>query len=254
MKVNNDFKKTAIRAAREAGSVLMKNLGNMNSFSLKRDKSIVSKIDYSTEKRIIDLLKSKFPSHDIFSEESGGDMGKGYAWIVDALDGTTNYIARVPVFAVSVALFYNKEPVLGVIYNSVLKELYLSEKGGGFWVNGKKPKKRLFSSDSVLVLGKGKGKKNIEKMAKILKNSIYDFRAFRIFACSALDLCKVADSKIKGFVLPGANFWDVAAGVLMVREAGGCVIDFQGKDWNIESKDLIAFRSSRESKSFLKNV
>ena len=249
MKVNPNFKKIAIRAAKEAGSVLMKNFKEIDSFSLKKDNSIVSNIDYSAEKMIVNLVKRNFPSHDIFSEEVGGKFSEGYSWIIDALDGTTNYISRVPVFSVSIALFCNKEPILAAIYNPVLKDLYFSEKEQGFFINGKKPRKRL--RDSILVLSKGKGKNNIIKMAEILKRSVGSFRTFRVYGSSALDLCSVASGMVEGFVLPGADLWDVAAGVLMVRETGGSVIDFKGKEWSLKSKDLIASNSKKNSKKFL---
>ena len=182
MKVNNNFKKVAIKAAKKAGDFLIKNFDSYHKFSLKKDKSIFSKIDLEAEKKIMSLIKKNFPSHNIFAEESGGKIEKEHTWVIDALDGTTNYVSSVPVFSVSIALFCKKEPVLAAIYNPSTKKLFFSEKGKGFFVNNKKINKKAFS-DNVLVLNKGKGEKNLIKMAEILRRSAGSFRTFRVLGC-----------------------------------------------------------------------
>lgn len=253
MKVNPVFKKIIIRATKEAGSILMERFDRINSFSLKKDNTLVSVVDNLAEERIISLINKNFPSHNIFGEEKSGKISGGYFWVVDALDGTTNYLSRIPVFSVSIALFYNKEPVLAAIYSPILKDLYFSEKGEGFFVNGKKVKNKK-APDSILALAKGKGRSNFLKLTETFKKSAEKFRTVRFFGSSALDLCNVAASRADVFVSPGADFWDVAAGVLMVREAGGSAIDFSGRDWSLKSKNIIASLSRKKTKLFLKNV
>jgi len=253
--ISAKIRKTATEAAKKAGFLLMEKFNGNNSFSLKKNNTIVSGVDALAESAIISLIKSNFPSHSIFSEEAGGAVTNDYLWIIDPLDGTTNYISGVPVFSVSIALLYDKEPIFGVIYNPVVKRLYVSEKGKGFYVNGKKAtiKDKPFP-DSILLLGKGVAEENSNlKMAKILRNSIeLKFpRTHRIFGSSALDLCSIASMRASIFVSPGANSWDVAAGVLMVKEAGGSVFDFNGKEWSLESENLIASNREENCKLFL---
>ena len=242
MKINPEFKKIILLAAKKAGEILEKNFKKSIGISFKKDLSLVSKIDLETEKVIIELIKKRFPSHDILSEEKGGRIGEKYTWIVDPLDGTTNYLSKFPFFSTSIALLYEKEPILSVNFNPVTKELYFAEKGKGAFLNERKIKvsKTQTLKKAILLFGKGRKKEEFLKFFQALKRTSRKCRTFRCWGAANLSLCYLASGRIDGFIFAGDNPWDSVAGVLLVKEAGGKVTDFQGRDWQIETKDVVA--------------
>lgn len=242
MKINPDFKKVAVQAVEEAGKILEKNFRGPLKTSLKKDSSLVTGVDLAAEKVIIKLIKKNFPSHDILSEEAGGVIGGKYTWVIDPLDGTTNYTKNFPFFASSIALLDGKNPILGIILNPITQELYFAEKGGGSFLNGKKIKisRSAILSRSVILLNKGREKKDFIKFHKILGRVGRLCRTFRFWGASSLELCYVASGRIDGFIDTGSSPWDFAAGVLIIKEAGGKVTDFNGEDWQPETKNIVA--------------
>ncbi len=236
MKSNPDFKKVAIRAAREAGKILKKHFGKIDKVFLKKDSSLVTVADREAEKTIINLLRKNFPSHSILSEESGGKIGKEYAWVIDPLDGTRNYTIGIPFFCVSIALCYKENPVLAVILNPITKELYFAERGKGSFLNGSRIKVRKFRplKESIILLNLGK--KGFIKLDKLDKAC----HRLRVFGAAALELCCIAAAKGDGLIAMGNKPWDYAAGVLIIKEAGGKVTDLKGRDWDINTKSVIA--------------
>lgn len=135
-----DYLSVAIEAAKEAGKFLKMNLGKVKNIERKREEiNLVTEIDKGSEKKIIEFIKSKFPNHGILAEESGETSKTSeYKWIIDPLDGTTNYTHSFPVFCVSIALEYKGEVIIGVVYDPNLDELFYAEKGKGAFLNGKK--------------------------------------------------------------------------------------------------------------------
>jgi len=240
MKINPNFKKIAIKSAEEAGKILEKHFKKAVKFSYKKDWSVVSDVDLKAEKTIIKLIEKNFPSHNILAEEKGGKLKNGYSWIIDPLDGTTNYLSSFSFFSVAIALFYNKELILGTVFNPMTKELYFAEKGKGAYLNGKRIKVGKKQIPSIVVLGKGRAKKDFIKLHKILGRIIGKYRAFRLWGCTSLDLCYIASGRIDGYINPGSKIWDFAAGVLIVKEAGGKVTDFSGKEWDFKTRNLVA--------------
>lgn len=254
MKINPDFKKIAIKAAREGGKIISENFGKLTKVSYKKDLSLVTKIDSEVEKTVVKLIKKKFPSHNILGEEEGGRLGKGYNWIIDPLDGTTNYISRVPFFSTSISLFFNKTPVLAVVFNPLNKELYFAQRGKGSYLNGERIRigRERILSESTITFGKGRPKENLIKLHKILRKTIGQYRTFRVLGCTSLDLCYVASGRLNGHINIGSRFWDYAAGALIVKEAGGQVTDFKGNEWRIESKNIVA--SNKKTNKLLLNL
>lgn len=250
MEINPKFKKIAILAAKESGKIIEENSGKINKISFKKDKSSVTKIDLKSEKRIIQLIKNNFPSHNILREEGGGKIKDGYAWIIDPLDGTTNYAKTIPLFAVSIALAYKRKPILGVIFDPLRKELYYAEKGKGAFLNGKRIKigqqKELFKT--VILFSQYRGKENYAKTYRILGKINKTCGTFRFFGSAALSLCYIASGKADAFLGIGLNAWDLAAGNLLIEESGGRVADFKGRDWEIEKKDVVAANKKIHSK------
>jgi myo-inositol-1(or 4)-monophosphatase len=236
----------AIEAAKEAGKFLKFNLGKVKEIKRKigQETNLVTEIDRQSEKMIIDMIKRHFPQHSYLAEESGvGERASEYKWIIDPLDGTTNYTHHFPCFAVSIALEKNGEIILGVVYDPNLDELFTAEKGKGAFVNGK----RLAVSKadtlirSLLVTGfpyniKDNPDHAIEHFINFLKES----QAVRRMGSAAIDLAYVAAGRIDGFWEVALNPWDVAAAALLVSEAGGKVTDFSGNPHNIYGKPVLA--------------
>jgi len=239
------MKSTAIKAAKEAGKILLKEFNSLKTVDIHfKDKhEIVTTEDYRAEKIIVKILNSKFSTHSILSEEGGGKKRKSdYLWVVDPLDGTTNYSIGNPLFAVSVSLFYKKEVILGVVFAPFTKELFVAEKDQGAFLNDKRmrisAKRKL--EKSLLTFCHGHKMRDIVRVTRIYQKFKLAGHDLRQLGAASLELGFVADGRTEAIMIPGAHQWDVAAGTLLVREAGGKVTDFQGKEWNLYSKDMIA--------------
>ncbi|MFA6272587.1 MAG: inositol monophosphatase family protein [Patescibacteria group bacterium] len=239
------MKQVAIRAAREAGVSLLKRFHNIKSKDVHfKDKhEIVTSEDYRAEKIILNHIRQNFPDHSILSEEGGGKKRKSeYLWVIDPLDGTTNYSMGNPLYAVSIALFKNDEVVLGVVHAPYMKELYVAEKGRGAYLNGKKLHVSSLSSvgKSMLTYCHGHRAEDRKRAIAIYGRLKHDGRDIRQLGAASIELGFVADGRTETIVIPGAHSWDVGAGVLLVREAGGKVTDFKGNEWSLKSIDMLA--------------
>lgn len=232
----------AMKAAREAGKILLDGFGRQHEVKDKGLREIVTEIDKESEKRIIGIISKNFPDHTILSEESGIRKGNEYMWIVDPLDGTTNYSIRHPFFNVSICLAYKKEPLLGVTYAPYMKELFHAEKGKGSFLNGNRIRvsEEPDLSRSLITFCHGKNPEDLKKIAEIFPRLKTAARDFDRLKSGALELAYVACGRLGGFLYNNARSWDVMAGVLLVREAGGRVTDFAGNEWDMAKKDLLA--------------
>lgn len=242
MKINPKFQMVALLAAKEAGKVLQRHFKNKTKISFKRDLSLVTDIDVEAEKVIIALIKKHFPSHGILAEEKGGKVMKEYTWVIDPLDGTTNYTVGMPLFAVSIALLYQRKPVLGIIFNPISRELYFAEIGKGAYLNGKRMKigRQTALSRAVIAFGRGREKQDFTMFQNVFRNVGQRCRTQRAFGAATLQMSYVASGRLDGFISAGSKPWDYAAGVLMAKEAGGEVTDFKGKAWHIYTKNIVA--------------
>jgi myo-inositol-1(or 4)-monophosphatase len=237
---------TAIAAAREAGAFLIENVGRVRSIEIKKgeERNLVSEIDKGSEALIIRRIKEKYPDHAVLAEESGeSGTGAEYTWVIDPLDGTTNYLHGIPIFSVTIGIERRGELIAGVIYDPNRDELYTAELGGGAFCNGKKISVSTQSTliSSVLVTGFPYDvATNPGKLIQHFEGFLMESRGLRRLGSAAIDLAYVAHGWFDGYYEGHLNAWDMAAGVLLVREAGGRVTDFHGKPIDIRQKTIVA--------------
>lgn len=243
-----DFIKVAMEAAQNAGKIQVENLGKLKSVSFKDvigKNDIVTKIDTECEDIIIRKLRKIFPEHSILAEEGSNhnNCNSPYKWIVDPLDGTMNYSNDYPFFCVSIGLEFNNEVVLGVIYDPVRDEMFSAEKGKGAMLNGKKitVSDTKLIEDSFVVSGTFyyHDKQIMDRHLQILKNVTLNVRGIRRDGSAALDLCYVACGRFDAFWEYGLKPWDVAAGALIIGEAGGRITKYNGSEFTIYDRELI---------------
>ena len=237
------MKSLMLKAAKAAGVVILKNYKNVGKVKFKAPRSLLTKADILSEKTIIKTIRKKFPDHNFLSEECGKiRKDSEYTWIIDPVDGTTNFVAKIPEFAVSVALAKNDEILMGVVYNPCTNEMFFAEKGKGSYLNNKKlqvSKKNKLKDCIVgfsLPINIATGKKALS----ILNKTYGKFRALRNSGSAALNLCYVADKRCDLYFSLNIKAWDIAAAKLIAEEAGCKVINLNGKRWNINDKTIVA--------------
>ena len=236
----------AIEAAREAGRFLKLSVGKVRSVEVKQgdERNLVSEIDRGAEAKIISIIRSHFPQHAILAEESGGSLAPAdVRWIIDPLDGTTNFLHGVPIFSVSIGVERKGELVAGVVYDPNLDEMFTVEKGGGAYLNGKRLKVSASSTllDSLLVTGFPYNiTDNPENAVEHFVHFLMAARGVRRLGSAAMDLCYVAAGRFDGFWEVSLNPWDMAAGALLIQEAGGRITDMRGNPLNIYQKTVLA--------------
>jgi myo-inositol-1(or 4)-monophosphatase len=241
---NLDFMEVAIKAVLEAGGILRGSLGRVREIAYKGENNLVTEVDRLSENTIIKVIKSSFPSHGIFAEERGKSNSESdYLWIIDPLDGTTNYAHTYPVFSVSIALQIKGALVLGVVYDPLREELFSAELGSGAYLNEKSIKVSGVRTVKESLLCTGFTHENewmVEENLIHFSNFIKRAQAVRRDGSAALDLCYVACGRYDGFWELGLNPWDTAAGSLILKEAGGTITDFNGREFSIYSEELLA--------------
>ncbi len=237
----------AEKTALEAGAILRDNLGKVSEIEFKGKNNLLTEVDKLSEETIIKRIRNAFPTHDILAEESGRhSQSSDHVWIIDPLDGTTNYAHAYPFFAVSIALEMEGQVKTGVVYDPVKGELFSAEFGKGAFLNGKRihVSGSLKLSDSHLCTGfVHESTKMVEDNIRHFANFIRRARAVRRDGSAALDLCYVACGRFDGFWELGLNPWDTAAGVLIIREAGGVVTNLSGGEYSIYVKEILASNS-----------
>jgi len=234
------------RTALEAGNILMQSFRNVQNVKKKDGAGYVTEADTKSEEFIINTISKVYPDHSILAEESGinepPSIGR-YKWIIDPLDGTTNFVHGLPWFCVSIACEFNGEIIMGTVYNPAMNELFFAEKEKGAYLNDKKidVSKTNKISDSFLATGfsYSKGKKLDEAINKyhVLKQ---ESTAVRRNGAAAIDLAYTAAGMFDGYWEKDISPWDMAAGVLIVKEAGGTITNFGGKHYTVYDKEVIA--------------
>lgn len=238
------FMKVAIDAALKGGEILISRFGSSNNVRLKGLINLVTEADIMTEKAVVGVIRERYPDHQIMAEEGVAEEGKSdYKWIIDPLDGTTNFAHGYPVFSVSIALEVRGEVAAGVVYNPILRELFTAEKGKGAFLSDKRLKVSTTDKliDSLLSTGfpyvrMTGGPTNLEYFNKAIMNC----QEIRRDGSAALDLCYVAAGRFDGFWELMLKPWDDAAGILMITEAGGRVTDLKGGPYSIYSDEILA--------------
>ncbi|MFH2047630.1 MAG: inositol monophosphatase family protein [Pseudomonadota bacterium] len=240
----SQIKRTGIAAAYKGGAILKANFGKTPKITKKGAIDLVTESDIESEKVIIETIKNKFPSHAVLAEESGLEKGDEEGlWIIDPLDGTTNFAHHLPIFAVSIAFALKGDIVAGIVFNPVTGELYTAAKGEGAFLNGipihVSTTEKL--SDSLLVTG---FPYNFKEMIGDIKtrffNCLMATQGVRRLGSAALDLCYTAAGRFEGFFEQELKPWDTAAGLIIAKEAGGSVTDFSGNSFDIYQPEILA--------------
>ena len=241
----NKLKEVMFLAADEAAKIQLEYFEKDFEIGRKLDYSdLVTEVDKKSEAKIIEVVHKSFPGHNVLGEE-GGDLHRksDYVWIVDPIDGTVNYAHSVPIFCVSIAVEYKGEVILGVVYSPKTNEKFHAEKGNGAYLNGKKISVSDIDllKDSLLVTGFPYGSKdNFDHCIDHFVNFIKLGLPIRRLGSAALDICYLACGRFEGFWEVNLNAWDVAAGYLIVLEAGGKITDFKGGTYSVYDKQILA--------------
>ena len=234
--------------ARAAGQLLMKHYTKLNrgQIQIKGHHDYVTEVDRLSEKLIIQKILRAFPDHQIMAEETAHSVKyspEKPLWVIDPLDGTTNFIHQVPIFSVSIALYLRGKAVLGVVYDPNRNELFSAVKGEGAFLNGRKIKVSSTSLPQETLLATGfpfRSHEILEDYIRIFRLLCQASRGIRRGGSAALDLCYVACGRFDGFWEFGLQPWDMAAGCLMIQEAGGKVTDFNGKNVLLAAGNILA--------------
>lgn len=235
-----------IDAAREAGRFLKQSVGKIKQIDRKlgQETNLVTEIDRKAESMIVERIKKRYPQHGFLGEEFGESDGQSeYKWIIDPLDGTTNFTHGLPIFCVSIGLEVNGELRLGVVYDPNLDELFAVEKGKGAYLNNRRLHVSATSRlrESLLVTGFPYDiRTRTDSILVHFENFLKEAQAVRRLGSAALDLCYVAAGRFDGYWENSLNPWDMAAGVLMVQEAGGKCTDLRGFPTTIYEKPILA--------------
>ena len=237
------YRDIMLAVIKQAGDAIAKDYENRDKLhaKLKNPRDLVTAADLKSEKIIINVIKENFPGQQILSEESGQSGKAGdYLWIIDPLDGTTNFFMHNPLWSVSIALAYKGEIIIGATYAPVQKELFHAVLGQGAYLNGRK----IAVDDSLIkplnAFCHGRETANIRRMLKYFGYQKLHSLDCRQLGSAAIEMAYVAAGRLSSLMIPGGWPWDIAAGALLVREAGGLVTSFSGKVWNIKERDVLA--------------
>lgn len=230
-----------LKTAGRAGAIALRHFRRTNKISFKSRQDILTAADTEVEDFIVKEIGKKFPEHGILAEESGKHRSNSdYLWVVDPIDGTVNYAAGLPCFAISIGLAYKKQPVLGVVYDPYHSEFIYAEKGRGAYINGKRVRigseKELIKSVVMTDLGHRRSLQIVRRI-KVLLPAV---RAVRIFGSASRGLVDVAIDRAQAYVHNDLQPWDVAAACIVIREAGGDVLSFKGQPWQLHDRTVVA--------------
>ncbi len=238
----------AVKAARSAGSIINRAALDLDVLKIgsKGPNDFVSEVDRHAEAVIIETLLDAYPGHGILAEESGREHGardSEYVWIIDPLDGTTNFLHGFPVYAVSIALAVRGQVQQAVVYDPTRNDLFIASKGRGAFLNDRRLRvsKRTRLSDSLVGTGfPFRRGDNFKRYVKMFEEVMQSCAGLRRPGAAALDLCYVAAGYYDGFFETGLNPWDVAAGSLMITEAGGLIGNFAGESDYLHQREVVA--------------
>lgn len=237
---------TAVSAARHAGNIILKNLGHLSTHDIQMKKSFdfVTKVDRWSEAVIMNTIREKFPSHSFLAEETLHEKeSAGYRWIIDPLDGTTNYIHGFPVFSVSIALEFRGEIILGVVFDPLRDELFHSLKETGSFLNNSRIRVSDVASPDQSLIATGfpfRKKALIDNYLDAFRKIFSEVSDIRRAGSAALDFTYIASGRVEGFFELNLSPWDIAAGSLLIKEAGGLITDFGGGSDYLLTGNVIA--------------
>jgi myo-inositol-1(or 4)-monophosphatase len=237
---------TAVKAARRAGAIIVRGSNDIERLTIhrKRQNDFVSEVDHAAEAAIIQILKDAYPTHGFHAEESGKDRAKSeYVWCIDPLDGTTNFLHGLPQYCVSIALLHKGAPEQAVIFDPNRNELFTATKGVGAYLNERRIRVSKQEQFKEALVGTGfpfREMDNLDLYVGQLRRLLQGTAGVRRAGAAALDLAWVACGRMDAFWEMGLSAWDMAAGALLVREAGGLVGDLDGNEGFLDSGRIVA--------------
>jgi myo-inositol-1(or 4)-monophosphatase len=239
----SSYLETALAIAREAGAVLAAMFDRRVAFELKGEYDLVTEADRASERLIVERLRSEYPSHSVVAEEgSGYDSGSEFRWYVDPLDGTTNFAHGFPVYNVTLALEQKGELIAGVIFDPSRQEMFAAERGGGAYLNGARIRVSTAGrlAEALVATGFPSRKRHENINIHFYYQLAMMTHGVRRAGSAALDLAYVACGRLDAFWEFGLNPWDMAAGLLLVREAGGEASDMRGRPVDLRGPHVLA--------------
>jgi myo-inositol-1(or 4)-monophosphatase len=237
------YLETAAEIARESGALLATYFEKRVAFELKGESDLVTEADRASERLIVERLRTHFPSHNIVAEEGGGHTSSSeYRWYVDPLDGTTNFAHSYPVYNVTLGLERNGELIAGVVFDPTRNEMFAAEQGGGAYLNNRRihVSKTASLQDALICTGFPSKKRHQNVNIHFYYHLAMVSHGVRRAGAAAIDLAYVAAGRLDGFWELQLNPWDMAAGVLLIKEAGGTCSDMKGNAFNIRGPHLLA--------------
>jgi myo-inositol-1(or 4)-monophosphatase len=234
--MNEHVLQTAIEAAHRAGRVIAERFPAQRNITVKGYRDIVTEVDTAAESIVIDLIHQRFPDHAILSEEAGGKgIGAGYTWVIDPLDGTTNYARRVPFFCTSIGVLEDDEPLTGAIYDPLRDQTFAAERGEGATLNGKPIHASQASplSHTMLALDWGHSDEVRTRALDLLLRIAPRCGTVRALGSAALALAYVATGWLDGYFNLALKPWDTAVGTLLIAEAGGKCTSLDGRPYRV---------------------
>ena len=239
-----------VKVCRKAAKILIRDFGEIENLqvSLKGPGNFVTASDIKVEKILVEELQKARPTYSILSEEIGEiNNDESFKWIIDPIDGTSNFLHGIPHFAISIGLEHDKEIICGIIYDPIKDEMFVAEKGNGAYVNNKRMRVSSRSKLKDCIIFTGGPRQNpkdkelffveYKNFSSIVKTPI------RKMGSASLDMAYVAAGRCDGFWQRNLNYWDYAAGIILVKESGGFVTDFNGKNRYIENKTILVTNS-----------
>lgn len=236
----------AVRAARRAGEIMVRQWNQLESLRVtdKGRNDYVTQVDLMAEEAIVGMIRDHYPDHAVLAEERGAVGEHEYQWIIDPLDGTTNYLHGFPVFSVSIAVAHRGELQHAVVYDPLRQEIFTATRGEGAQLDGRRIRvSRQNNLGSALIATGFPYRSNqpyLDQYLQMLRAVMLDSAGVRRPGSAALDLCYVAAGRVDGFFELGLSKWDIAAGALLIREAGGRISDFDGSDRYLDSGNVVA--------------
>jgi myo-inositol-1(or 4)-monophosphatase len=235
---------TAIEAARQAGHILLEKFRKPQKINFKGLRDIVTETDLAAQARAIEIIRAQYPDHDLWAEEVSQtpDGASDYCWIIDPLDGTTNYSRGFPCFSVSIALSHQGEPILGVVYDPLRDELFHAQRGQGAYLNDDRIQVSTATRlmDAVIGLDWAREQELRYQVGQLVAQIAPEVRTLRNTGSAALGLCSVAAGWTDAYFHLSLKPWDVAAGSVIIQEAGGAISDLAGRPWRPGSGDCLA--------------
>jgi myo-inositol-1(or 4)-monophosphatase len=250
MKLSSANINVMVKVCRKAAKILIRDFGEIENLqvSLKGPGNFVTASDIKVEKILIEELQKARPTYSILSEEIGEiNNDESFKWIIDPIDGTSNFLHGIPHFAISIGLEHDKEIICGIIYDPIKDEMFVAEKGNGAYVNNKRMRvsSRSKLKDCIIFTG---GPRQNPKDKELFFVEYKNFSSvvktpIRKMGSASLDIAYVAAGRCDGFWQRNLNYWDYAAGIILVKESGGFVTDFNGENRYIENKTILVTNS-----------